>query len=156
MLLTWFLGGFAGAYVFASAGPVFIHLADPQLASRFSELRDALGAGLSEHSSVRLTQAYLSSVMSSHKAVFGGGISAMPSMHIGAVSIMVLAARGTPWLVPAVALWIAIFIGSAYFGYHYWLDGIVAAGIAWCCWIIAEKIYAPNAARPARMLPQLT
>ena len=66
----------------------------------------------------------------------------MPSMHIAMTTIYVIAARRTWWLAPACAFWLIIFIGSAYFGYHYWLDGIVAAVIAWLCWKAAELLFA--------------
>jgi membrane-associated phospholipid phosphatase len=71
--------------------------------------------------------------------VKGGGISAFPSMHLGAASIYVLAARKTPWFLPSLLFWAAIFLSSGYFGYHYWIDGIAAAGVAILCWFSAEK-----------------
>jgi membrane-associated phospholipid phosphatase len=80
-----------------------------------------------------------------HIAVKGGGISAMPSMHLGAASIYVLAARRTPWIVPAVLFWAIIFVCSGYFGYHYWVDGIVAAMVASACWSAAKRFYATDA-----------
>lgn len=138
MLLTWLLGGWFLAYAMSAAGPVFAHLHDPALAADFTPLRAALDAMLADDSTTRLTQDYLVEAINLPVAVKGGGISAMPSMHLGAASIYVLAARGTKWLQPAVAFWIIIFIGSAYFGWHYWVDGIAAAGIAWACWNVAE------------------
>jgi hypothetical protein len=38
-------------------------------------------------------------------------------------------------------LWLLMFLGSAYFGYHYWVDGVVAAVVAWACWQAAERYY---------------
>jgi membrane-associated phospholipid phosphatase len=71
----------------------------------------------------------------------------MPSMHLGVASIYVLAARKTPWLAPAILFWLIIFVASAYFGYHYWVDGIVAAAVAAMCWAAAERY---RAATPYR------
>jgi len=141
MLGTWFFGGWLMAYCFSAAGPVFAHVFDPTLAQRFAPLREVLGNTLAPDSPIRLTQAYLASAVDSGIAVRGGGISAMPSMHLGAASIYVLAARGTRWVVPAITFWILIFIGSGHFGYHYWVDGIFAAGVAWFCWETADRYY---------------
>ena len=129
------------AYIMSAAGPIFAHLVDADLGARFAPLRSELNAVLSPDASISLTQAYLSQNIGIPIAVKGGGISAMPSMHIGAVTIFVLSARGTRWLIPSIAFWIIIFIGSAYFGYHYWIDGIVAALVAWGAWKIAEACF---------------
>ena len=140
MLGTWLLGGFVLAYAMSAAGPVFAHLVDASLTTRFAPLQHFLASTLPPNSPISGTQAYLSSAMGSHTAVKGGGISAFPSMHIGAASVYVLAARKTWWLAPALSFWIIIFICSAYFGYHYWIDGLLVVPIAWLCWTTAEAI----------------
>jgi hypothetical protein len=142
MLATWFFGGFLLAYAMSAAGPVFAPLVDPQLFSRFHPLVKILDHALSSDSPIRGTQSFLASALDSRVAVKGGGISAFPSMHIGAVTIYVLAARRTPFLVPALTFWALIFVGSAYFGYHYWIDGIAAAAVALLCWSLAERFFA--------------
>jgi hypothetical protein len=134
MMSTWLVGGCLGAYCFSAAGPVFAPIINPDLARGFNPLRELLAQRLGSDSLVRATQQYLGAAIDSHIAVKGGGISAMPSMHLGAASIYVLAARGTKWLVPALLFWMFIYFASAYFGYHYWVDGIIAAAIAWVCW----------------------
>ena len=144
MLGTWLVGGWFFAYCFSAAGPIFAHLFDVSLAERFEPLRDAIYNSKGQGGAIRLTQEYLTVAMYSSVAVEGGGISAMPSMHLGAASIYVLAARGTRWLAPALAFWMIIFVGSAYFGWHYWVDGIVAAGIARGCWALAEAIFSES------------
>jgi len=141
MLLTWFAGGWLMAYAMSAAGPIFAHLADASLAERFAPMRAALDANLHPESSIKWTQSYLAQAINLPISSKGGGISAFPSMHMGAVSIYVLSARGTRWLIPAIALWIITFIGSAYFGYHYWIDGIVAALVAWGAWKVAEACF---------------
>jgi hypothetical protein len=140
MLGTWMLGGVLMAYAFASAGPAFVHLVDPALAAQFKPLSDVLDTQLATKG-IRTIQLYLVNTFDTHLAVKGGGISAMPSMHLGAVSIYVLAARGTKWCILAVIFWVLIFIGSAHLGYHYWVDGIAAAAVAYLCWKVAEAIY---------------
>lgn len=150
MLSTWLIGGCLMAYTVSASGPVFAHLFDPSLADRFSGLREILNAQLSQDGAIRKTQHYLASAVHQHVAVFGGGISAMPSMHLGAASIYCLAARGTKWIGPACLFWLLIFIGSGHFGYHYWTDGIVALAVAYCCWRGSVAYYGAPETQPAQ------
>ena len=138
MMATWLIAGVALAYLFSAAGPVFAHLASSSESVQFADLRRALQSSLAPHSPIRLTQQYLASALHSRVAAKGGGISAMPSMHLGVASIYVLGARNTRWFIPAIAFWLIIFISSAYFGYHYWIDGLVAAAVAWASWRASE------------------
>jgi hypothetical protein len=154
MLVTWIVGGWLMAYTMSAAGPVFAHLFEPSLADRFAPLRATLDASLSADSSTRLTQDYLAQALNQPFAVKGGGISAMPSMHLAAASIYVLSARRTNWLAPALAFWTIIFFGSAYFGWHYWIDGIVAAGIAWAGWSFAEACFCKRPAEAPNRAPE--
>jgi PAP2 superfamily len=140
MLATWMVCGGALAYLFSAAGPVFASDAAFGGSQPFADLQASLDWSLAPHSPIRSSQQYLISALHSHVAVKGGGISAMPSMHLGAVSIYVLGARQTRWFMPAVGFWLIIFISSAYFGYHYWVDGIVAAGAAAACWAAADRL----------------
>jgi hypothetical protein len=141
MMATWLIGGVFLAYAMSAAGPIFAHLFDAQLATHFSPLRQMLDRSLALNSPVRNTQQYLASSLTSHVAAKGGGISAMPSMHLAAATIYVLAARRSWWFVPAALFWAIIFVCSAYFGYHYWVDGLVAAAVAVSCWITAKRAY---------------
>jgi hypothetical protein len=139
MFLTWLIGGFCLAYAFSAAGPVFAHMFDPRLTMRFALLRTELASQLG-NGPVGMTQRYLASSVHSNVAVMGGGISAMPSMHLAAAAIYVIASRRTQWFYPSLLLWLIIFVASAYFGYHYWVDGLVGAAVAWICWKIAAGL----------------
>ena len=141
MMATWIIGGGLFAYAFSAAGPVFVSLGDPALAGRFAELNVLLNQHLSTGGAVRQTQEYLSTAVQSHVAVKGGGVSAMPSMHLGAAMIYILASRRTAWLLLSVPFWVVIFLCSAYFGYHYWIDDLVGSAIAWVCWVAAVRFY---------------
>jgi membrane-associated phospholipid phosphatase len=157
LLGAWLIGGCFMAYAFSAAGPVFASIFDPSLAERFRPLRDVLAQTLGNRS-IGMAQQYLViAARETHVAVKGGGISAMPSMHIATVTIYVLAARGTKWLLPACLFWILIFIGSGYFGFHYWADGLVGAAVSVCCWQAAVAIYArlskPSQAHVGRLEP---
>jgi hypothetical protein len=153
MLSTWLIGGWLIAYGFSASGPIFAQLFDASLADRFDDLRKVLDAQLSQDGSIRKTQNYLASAVHGHIAVFGGGISAMPSMHLGAASIYCFAARGTKWIGPACLFWLLIFIGSGHFGYHYWVDGIVALAVAYCCWRCSVTYYRTAETRPSERHP---
>jgi hypothetical protein len=157
LLGVWLIGGCFMAYAFSAAGPVFAPRFDPSLTPRFGPLQDVLGQTLG-HRPIAMAQHYLVvAAKETHVAVKGGGISAMPSMHLATVSIYVLAARGTKWLLPAVTFWILIFIGSGYFGFHYWVDGLVAAILSFGCWQTAAAIYArlaePSAVKVGELEP---
>jgi hypothetical protein len=69
----------------------------------------------------------------------GGGISAMPSMHVAVALWVALVVRAyfprlqfLGW-----AYFAAILIGSVHLGWHYALDGIVASAIALVAWALA-------------------
>jgi hypothetical protein len=143
MLGSWLIGGCLLAYGFSAAGPVFAGLFDPELARRFAPMRHALDGSLGS-GPIGFTQDYLSKMVGVHIAMKGGGMSAMPSMHLASASIYVLAARCTRWLVPAIAFWLIIFVASGYFGYHYWVDGIAAAIVAAVVWRASEAAFADS------------
>jgi hypothetical protein len=147
LLLTWIIGGCLMAYAVSAAGPVFAQLGDPSLAARFAPLHIQLNAVLVPDSAVLRTQAYLAEIAGNRMAAGGGGISAMPSMHVAEMAILVLAARGTRWVWPAITLWLLIFVGSIHFGYHYALDGVAGTLIALLCWKAAEAHFARAAVR---------
>ena len=149
LLMTWFWGGIVGAYLLSSAGPVFAHLADPELQVRFAPLIESLDRILDQDSSIRLTQTYLATAVDSSVAVKGGGISAMPSMHVAAGMIYVMAARRTRWQWLAVPFLALTWIGSIHFGYHYAVDGLLALPIAIVCWRFAESVYNPQQQVPS-------
>jgi hypothetical protein len=142
MFLTWLIGGWLMALALSAAGPAFTYLFNPALGEHFGPLHRVIDEHLLPDNSLRLTQKYLALSIDSHIALKGGGISAMPSMHLAAASIYVFAARKTRWFAPAVLFWLTIFLLSAYFGYHYWVDGLVAAAVAWVCWRGSELLFA--------------
>ena len=141
MMLSWFVGGIVMAYAISAAGPVFAHLADPELTDRFLPLRHELVRILGEDDLVVLSQRYLAAGVNVKIALKGGGISAMPSMHIATATILIIAALKTRWLPLAVLFWLMTFFGSVYLGYHYAVDAPIAAMIAALCWFIARRIY---------------
>jgi hypothetical protein len=141
MMFAWLSGGFLLAYSVSAAGPVFAQLADPAFAERFAPLRASLIELLGRDDIVLTSQRYLAAGYGAKVAVKGGGLSAMPSMHIATATIFVCAAWRTGWLALAVPFWILTFFGSVYLGYHYAIDAPVAVAVAVFCWIAARRIY---------------
>lgn len=146
LMLSWLIGGIAMAYAISAAGPVFAHLADPDLAARFLPLRSELTRILGDDDLVLLSQRYLAAGMNVKVALKGGGVSAMPSMHIATATILVIAAWKTRWLPLAILFWVMTFFGSVYLGYHYAVDAPVAAGVAVICWALTRRIFGIAAA----------
>jgi membrane-associated phospholipid phosphatase len=71
----------------------------------------------------------------------GGGISAMPSIHVTVAILYILAAQRTRWSIPAIVFGLLTFIGSIHFGYHYAIDGFVGMAVAQLCWRCAGLCY---------------
>lgn len=134
---SWFVGGFVIAFLVPAAGPSFLELSG--LEWRFAELRldFLLGNGADSkfiHGPAWLTE----SVASPLNPAFGGGVSAMPSMHMATSFLYIFAARGTKWAVPAWVFAAIILVGSVHSGYHYFVDSLVAWAVAAIAWSFAE------------------
>jgi hypothetical protein len=124
--LSWLLIGGAMAIALASVGPCFVQefTGDTRFAPLMAQLRVVNGPeGLL---SLKAMKYLLANV---HLNALGGGISAMPSLHVGIALFAVLAAfrqsrhvwvRGI-----AVAYLAVIYVGSIHLGWHYASDGIV-------------------------------
>ena len=128
-----------GQFLFSSGGPIFY---------------ERLGYGLHFASLpvepwVRTTSAYL---WRDHLAVggeIGGGISAMPSLHVAAALWIALVWRSYSRLAGALAFayFSLIAIGSVLLGWHYAVDGIAAALITAASWKAAKWLLRPGAFR---------
>lgn len=128
MMLSWILIGGIGAYLFSSAGPCYFGrvtgLADPY-APLMAYLHEA-----SAHTKVfALTaQEMLWNYQVDGNVGLGGGISAMPSMHISMAFLLFLLVRRTHWALGGIAFLylLVIQIGSVHLGWHYAIDGYAA------------------------------
>ncbi|MGF1610111.1 MAG: phosphatase PAP2 family protein [Kiloniellales bacterium] len=160
MLLAWALLGSLAATVFSSAGPCYFSqvtgLPDP-----FAPLMAYLQAANESHRiwaldvQDALWQGYQDGVIGP-----GLGISAMPSMHVGAVILSLLLGWRTHRVLGwALALFASLtFLGSVHLGWHYAIDGYAAVlgtlGIWYAVgWLLRRDRYFGTerraAARPA-------
>jgi hypothetical protein len=144
--LTWVLVGGVGASLLSSAGP-FAYGAVTALPDPFAPLMARLHEIEATGSLMALTsQRALWAVYTADPAlvVVGGGISAMPSMHVAMAALWVMAAwQSARWLrALAVGYLGIVLVGSVLSGMHYAVDGYVSvllvAGIWWftgrICW----------------------
>jgi len=152
LVLCWILLGTFGSFLFSSAGPCYFGrvtgLADPY---------DPLMAYLREANRIAevwslQTQDMLWSYYTGREIGFGGGISAMPSMHVAMASLLMLMASRLHWGLGlgAFLYYLIIQIGSVQLGWHYAIDGYgstIATAILW--WAVGRALDRHGAPRPA-------
>ena len=138
--LSWLLLGSAAAIALASVGPCFLQdfTGDARFAPLMANLRAVNGP---EGLYSLIAMKYLLANVGNNAV--GGGISAMPSLHVGvAVFALLVAFRQSRarWLrAAAVTYLIVIYIGSIHLGWHYASDGIVGGlGVA-LIWFAAAR-----------------
>jgi hypothetical protein len=133
------------AYVFPSAGPCFYNDFVGQSDS-FAQLMARLQVvgGAYEQGSLGFlaSQDYLRQTHGAQNLIIGGGISAMPSVHNALAVLFAIAAfqvnRRAGWLMSVYA--VVIWIGSIHLGWHYAVDGILAAVVTLGLWHGAGKV----------------
>jgi hypothetical protein len=156
---AWLLLGVAGAYLGSSAGPCYTALIGASSASEFAPLMERLQAYAAmdgvQIDAVRW-QGVLWDAHANRHYGFGMGISAMPSLHnaIAVLYAFSLFRFGRAWGAAGCAFAFIIFVGSIHLGWHYAVDGIVAAiamaGIWWGAGLYLERSgYAAAVARPS-------
>lgn len=118
-----------GQYLLPSGGPVFY--AQLGFGDRF--------AGLTIEPWVKSTTQYLWSDYLRSGGDIGGGISAMPSVHVAVALWVALVVRSyVPRLAPAGFFYFALIVaGSVLLGWHYAADGIAAVAITLVAWRVA-------------------
>ena len=141
--LCWILVGSVAATALASVGPCFYapFYGDQRFEPLMAYLRDANQVAPIPALKV---QGMLLTWAESERFGLGGGISAMPSMHVSGATLLVLAGRSVSplWGRIAMAFLAVIFIGSIHLGYHYALDGVLGALMTTVIWYVSGKVAA--------------
>jgi len=156
MVLSWILLGTIGSFLLSSAGPCYF--------GRVTGLPDPyqpLMAYLGRANEVAVvwslqTQEMLWRLYAGQEIGFGGGISAMPSMHVAMATLLMLLARRLHWAlgIGAFLYYLVIQIGSVQLGWHYAVDGYVSTAIMLPLWwavgrAVAWRTALRTAAHPA-------
>ena len=127
--LTWLLLGLLAATALSSVGPIYYDRAFG--ADRFADLEAALQAA----PKVMQISEMLWTTYTTNAAQLGGGISAMPSLHVASAFWLVLVARAYHRLVPAAWIYfILVWIGSVHLGWHYFTDGLLGVVVVTLIW----------------------
>lgn len=158
-VLLWLVCGSVFALAMPSAGPCYQPTAIGSVAG-FEPLMERLRTqhdwliahGMPRGLAALRYQDTLLALFGGSELTIGGGISAMPSMHNGLAVLFAIAAfRINRFAGTALAAYAAlIWIGSVHLGWHYAVDGPVAALIAVGVW----RISAPLADRLLKLNPR--
>jgi hypothetical protein len=139
--LSWIVIGCLFATILSSAGPLFY--------DRLTGASDFAGLTSQLETVNRLSPLRALEVRDMLWMTYTGqadsvitGISAMPSMHNAMCVLIFMAARHVGrWLAAAAAVYgLAIFIGSVHLGWHYAIDGYVAAALTIVIWKVSGMI----------------
>jgi hypothetical protein len=157
-MTSWIAIGTLAGWYFASAGPCYYNnfvASDPDYANLLQRLA-AIGAQASAQGHPIASLQYQSGLLltfRTHDFAPGGGISAMPSMHVAMATLLsILGFRINRWLGAAfTTIGILVWFATVHFGWHYFVDGPVGALMMLALW----KLSGPVAAfayrnRPAR------
>jgi hypothetical protein len=147
--LCWILIGTVAAWYFASAGPCYFNIfigSDPDYADLLRRLA-AIGrrAAAEGHPiAVLQFQPGLVEIYRARALSSGGGISAMPSVHVAMASLFALVGfRINRWLGWAfVAFVMMVWTATVFFGWHYIVDGPVGVAMMLGIWTLAKVIAA--------------
>lgn len=140
-ILLWIIGGTLMATGLSSAGPCFFGEVTG-LPDSYAPLLEYLRAADREHPIWSLrAQQYLWDAYTADRLETGGGISAMPSMHVAIASLQALAgwrlSRRLGLILGGYAL--VILAGSVHLAWHYAVDGYVAILCALLIWALVGR-----------------
>lgn len=127
-------------YILPSGGPIFYHLLG--LGDRFADLPINF--------MVAVSRDYLWTDYLRAGGNIGGGISAMPSLHVATSLWIALVVHSTRFRILGWLFYTSIFIGSMMLGWHYFTDSLAGSAIAWAAWRYGIPATRPIAYRAAR------
>ena len=147
---AWVVIGTLAAWVFASAGPIYYNsLVGPDANYAALQLRlaglERLATADGHPLAALEFQPILLNAFRLRDYTPAGGISAMPSMHVALAILLVISGfqRNRLWGIALTTYALLIWIASIHFGWHYFVDGPVAALMMFSLWWAS----APLAAR---------
>jgi hypothetical protein len=149
-VLVWAIVGNVAALLLSSAGPVYFErvtgLPDP-FAPLMAYLNEAAATAPVPALGV---QEMLWRTYESNGLAIGGGISAMPSLHVAIAFSFVLLARAIDrrLTLAFAAFTLLILLGSVHLGWHYAIDGYAGILLTWVLWTAVGWLLA----RPAVVL----
>jgi PAP2 superfamily protein len=145
LLILWIGGGNVAAWAFASAGPCYRADRDPQAATLLAQL-DASNSALIARSNQQ--HLWAASVRDEWEPL--GGVSAMPSLHVGLIVLVaIIVFRRSHYA--GLLMWVyagLVQVGSVILGWHYAIDGYAGALCAWGAWWLAGRISGGSAEQP--------
>jgi hypothetical protein len=146
LLMLWIGAGTLLAWSFASAGPCFRATVDPDAAALLARLDLSRAALIARTAQEGLWEAF-----ESDRWIAFGGVSAMPSLHVGLIVLMAMVAWQRR---PAVGALFGIYAlamqaGAVVLGWHYAIDGYVGALCAWAAWVGSGYLSPAPAPSPA-------
>lgn len=148
-VLVWGILGNLLATLLSSAGPVYFARATG-LVDPYAPLLAYLQAANETYTVFVLkSQDLLWTAYSADSETMGGGISAMPSMHVASTFLSTLVAwktHRTLGIIMAIYT-VMIMVGSVHLAWHYALDGYLAIPITLALWWIGGKV-------AARIIPE--
>lgn len=146
LALTTILCGTVLAIALSSTGPIF----HDQFygGDRFAALQAALARN-SYAAPVHTYANYLLAAYQSGRPELGGGISAMPSMHVAFVTLnaFFLSGFGRRWAAAGWSFAALILFGSVYTGWHYAVDGYLSILVVSALWYLTGRFVLPQASR---------
>jgi hypothetical protein len=142
--LIWILLGNALALLFSSGGPCYYNFF-VEGHNPYSELFKYLSKSSYQDTPLVALQnqnILWQSFKSGVPLEFGGGISAMPSLHVAIAFLFVLVSNSVHKILCIIFLYYAIFIflGSIHLGWHYAIDGYVAIFGVLVIWKLSNKL----------------
>ena len=140
MVLLWIVAGNLLATALSSVGPVYYgeFFGDAAAYAPLMERLQSVNAGMPLQALEY--QDYLLDCYHNPETRFAG-ISAVPSLHVGATLMMLfLFWRTRIARELLLAYTVMIYVGSIVLAWHYGVDGLIVAPVAWLCWRAAGWI----------------
>ncbi|HEY0901640.1 MAG TPA: phosphatase PAP2 family protein [Micavibrio sp.] len=144
-ILAWAVNGTLLATLLSSAGPCFLERLTGS--GYYAPLMAQLNAAHQDFPIFAITtQDALWRAASAHENMVGGGISAMPSIHVASALLFWLLARARQNKYASLfgVFFFLIMVGSVYLGWHYAVDGYLAIITTYGIWhlsgILAKRL----------------